>query len=97
METYIDNALNVLNWQELKCRRRPISGPIDTDSGDLTPAEVTKFHSALGMISWLATTARPDVSYAHSRIGQHQASPNKSAYNCVKEVFGYLKATKTLC
>ena len=96
MEYYIDNCLEILNWNDLKVKPRPISKSVDMNAAALSNSDIAKFHSGLGMVSWLSNTARPDISYAHSRLGQHQASPNDSALEGLKEVFGYLKGTKHL-
>ena len=45
------------------------------------------------MIGWLSITARPDVSYAFSRIAQHSANPTKSALEAVYYAFRYLEGT----
>ena len=87
--------------QSIKVKKRPISCPIDDNAPGLDDAPgqcswKVKFHIALGMISWLNSTNRPDVAYAHSRIGQYQANPNQSAMDHVIEAFGYLKGSKHL-
>ena len=97
MEVYITDCLETLEWTHLKPARIPIRQAIDTESPLLEGKEKGKFHTALGMIGWLSLTARPDVAYAYSRIGQHQASPNQSALEAVKYCFRYLKSTKRLC
>jgi hypothetical protein len=65
-------------------------------SSPLTPAERHYFLKSLGMAGWLCNTARPDLSYAHSRIAQHSASPTVSALAAVKRLFRYLIGTKDL-
>ena len=96
MEYYIDNCLKILNWVDVKIKPRPISKSIDQDAAALSDSDIAKFYSGLGMVSWLSNTARPNMSYAHSRIGQHHAASNVSALVVPKEAFGYLKGTKHL-
>jgi hypothetical protein len=48
------------------------------------------------MLGWLANTARPDVAYSHSRIGQHAASPTQEAKEAVMDAFIYLRSTSKL-
>jgi hypothetical protein len=97
MEAYIDNALEILGWAGLKTASIPISKPIDETSALLTPELAVKFHTAQGMLGWLSMTCRPDISYAHSRIGQHQSKPTVDALDAVQHCFRYLKGTKDLC
>lgn len=97
METYIEVALDVLGWKDLRPARTPIRKPIDPTTPRLSDAMAHKFHTAQGMLGWLDNTCRPDVSYARSRISQHQAAPTESALDAVQYAFRYLKGTKHLC
>ena len=76
MEKYIDYALESLGWTSLKVAQTPIRRQINPegDSPKLPSHLQSKFHTANGMLGWLQLTGRPDVSYAYSRIGQHQAN-----------------------
>ena len=97
MQTYIERACQVL---ELQPRARgcdtPINAAIDPESGPLTPKELKKFLTGLGMLGWLAQTGRPDVAYCYSRIGQHSATPSRSALAALLRAFQYLLQYKTL-
>jgi len=97
MEDYINNSLVILEWSHLKGTKVPIVKAIDGSSKPLSPSEATKFHTAQGMLGWISSTARPDVAFAHSRIGQHQSSPTESAMSAVQYAFRYLKGTAKLC
>ena len=93
MEKYIDRCLTMLDFQKLTAVSIPINAPVDTSSPELTSEEKTKSMTAVGCIGWLVNTCRPDIAYAHSRIAQHMASPNRSALEAVSRVFAYLKGT----
>ena len=92
---YIQNCLIKLHQEDSKPADTPISSEIDTDSGDLDFTQKRTFLTALGMLGWIANV-RPDVSYAHSRIGQHAATPSQSALKTVIRAFRYLKGTMDL-
>ena len=97
MSNYIDNAIKALNiTPSNRMISTPISDPIDTDSPLLDKYGIKLFLTALGMLGWLAQTARCDVACAFSRIGQHSAQPTVSALNAVIRVFKYLLQTKDL-
>ena len=70
---------------------------IDGDSPLLNPSLRKKFMSAVGCLTWLVNTGRPDVAYAHSRVAQHMAKPNESAWRCVVRIYSYLKGSKKWC
>ena len=97
MVKYIDNALEILNWEDLKPAPRPIREAIDCDSPVLDPEAATKFQTGLGMAGWLQMTGRPDIAHACSRLGQHQANPTVSAMSALQYLFRYLKGAKYWC
>ena len=93
MESYIDNAIDILELHDHRKASTPISSPIDTETAPLPPWKVKRFLTALGMLGWLASTVRLDVAYAFSRIAQHCATPTESALNTVYKAFAYLRDT----
>jgi len=71
MEKYIQNAVDILNLQDYKKSTMPMTAPIETNATLLVGTDVTHFMSALGMLGWLASTARPDVAYYLDRGHTH--------------------------
>ena len=99
MDKYINNCIISLGLESIKVSRihkRPITHSITTEQEKLTPGDHYYFQRALGMLGWLANTARPDVAYSHSRIGQHAASPTQEAKEAVMDAFIYLRSTSKL-
>ena len=89
MEKYIDLALDVLSWSDLKPASTPIDAQINPkgDSPALPPHLASQYAKALGQAGWLSTTCRPDIAYAVSRLGQHQAkSTILSEFTCCEQV-----------
>ena len=72
---YINNALEIMEWSDLKPVARPLrdSINIDGESPKLDFESAKRFHTGLGMVGWLNMTCRPDVAHDYSRLGQHQA------------------------
>ena len=97
MAKYIDTALELLGWTELKPVSTPINQPVDPDSKALKAEQRQQFMTAMGCLGWLSNTGRPDISYSHSRIGQHMAQPTQSALDAIQRVFRYLKGSKDYC
>jgi hypothetical protein len=83
----------VLEWNHLKSVSSPMDAPISSDSPELSPEMKTKCLTAIGMLGWLSNTARPDITYAHSRIGQHQSHLTEAVLQALQRVFRYLKGT----
>jgi hypothetical protein len=96
MQDYVLDSLKLLGFEGLRPVSTPINEQIDPDSPKLGP-ELARFClTACGILGWLASTHRPDVSYTHSRIGQHNAKPTESMLSAIKRVFAYLKGTADL-
>ena len=76
MEAYITRMLSVLEMENCTTSSIPINGPI-LDLSPITKEQAKWCYKALGCCLWLSNTARPDGKYAHSRISQHIASPNR--------------------
>ena len=89
MKKYIQNAIDILGLQDHKKSSMPISEPIEGGTL-LVGSDVRQFMSALGMPGWLASTARPDVAYAYSRIAQHTAKCTDVALKALYKCFAYL-------
>ena len=53
--------------------------------------------TACGMLGWLASTGRPDVKYAHSRISQHISAPKQGALAAVIHAVKYCTSTLAAC
>lgn len=99
MYVYIQNCLEILEWTALRPVSRPMQDQInpDGDSPPLSPKKAMKFHTGLGMMGWLSSTCRPDISHAYSRLGQHQANPTESSLEALEYSFRYLKGSMYWC
>ena len=58
--------------------------------------ESTPYREAIGCLTYIATTARPDISNAVTRLAPYCQNPGKLHWNGVKQVFAYLKGTSNL-
>ena len=94
MNKYIQVCLAALDLLDSKkgilSHKTPITLAIETAEAPLNPGDTRYFLTGLGMLGWLANTTRPDVAFAHSRIGQHAASPTQEAKRAIQNAFLYL-------
>jgi hypothetical protein len=77
------------------------SSPVATPSSSMlvsaaTPFDQGRYAEAIGSLNWLATTTRPDISYAVSFLAQAQASPTEEHWTGIKRIFRYLRGTSNL-
>eukprot|EP00035_Acanthoeca_spectabilis_P017119 m.357407 g.357407 ORF g.357407 m.357407 type:complete len:817 (-) comp16615_c0_seq7:330-2780(-) len=94
MQGYIEKALEVLDFTDLT----PVSTPFDTaiEGGEpLSKSQRRHFLAGVGALNWI-TGARPDVSFASSRISQHSTAPTTAALRALRRAFAYLKGTSDL-
>ena len=57
------------------------------------PGRAKTFQEITGVISWLATTSRPDIAYAASALGQVSHNPSALHLKYAKRTLGYLLRT----
>jgi hypothetical protein len=81
-----------------RARSMPLDKKIDTDSPKITDhKKIVLFLEILGCIGWLGITTRCDMTFAHSRIGQHTATPNESAWQACLDCLHYLRDNADWC
>ena len=96
MANYIHKLLDATSLQDCKMHDVPVSRPV-TDFTPLDKTETQLFMMLVGSIGWLAVTMRIDIKYAHSRVSQHLASPNRGALDMALQIIGYLRKHPNLC
>ena len=52
-----------------------------------------QYSSAVGSLMYLATTTRPDITFAVGMLARFSSKPNKSHWTALKRVLRYLKGT----
>lgn len=77
---------------------RPIATPASTVPAGLDPDgapinESWNYRSIIGMLLYLSTNTRPDISYAVSIAARFSTSPKQSHAGAVKRIIRYLKGT----
>jgi hypothetical protein len=58
--------------------------------------EKIPYREAVGSLIYLATTSRPDISFAVGQVSRYCAKYTRTHWNAVKRIFAYLKGTKNL-
>ncbi len=85
------------NFQMENCR--PVSTPADSNQNllpntDATSFEPDRYSSAIGSLLYIASTFRPDISYAVSVLSQFTSNPSEDHWRGVKRVLRYLSGTR---
>jgi hypothetical protein len=91
MSNYIRKILKRFDMQDVKERTIPGFPEKNLYNKD-AKSSTFKYKAAVGALSWLATTARPDIAHSVNMLARAGAEPiNTAMHKCCKLVFRYLK------
>ena len=96
MEKYIKESIRVLEKKHGTIREEKtpmISGshPELDDSKLLDDNDKRKYQSCMGILTWINTSLRFDISYAVSSLSRFQTNPREGHMNAVMRIYGFLK------
>lgn len=101
-EHYVDSILQRFNMANC----HPVSTPaeanvkLDKSMSPTTPEETREmkevpYQEAVGCLTYLAQTTRPDISFAVNQVSQFNANPGRTHWNAVKRIMRYLRGTRS--
>jgi histone deacetylase 1/2 len=95
---YIGDLLTRTNMQLAKGASTPMASTEKLSRQDgvaLTPAEATRYRSAVGGLQYLTLT-RPDISFSVNKVCQFLSAPTDVHWTAVKRILRYLKQTQSI-
>ena len=93
----IDKVLKYTNMDESRPNHTPATVlPLGADPEGEPFAETWKYNVVCGMLLYLSTNTRYDITYAVSQICRYTNAPKKSHGTAVKMILRYLKGTRTM-
>jgi hypothetical protein len=101
---YIDAAVNHFGLQD----SRPVSSPLvpglrigkeycPKDASEIARMRKVPYRELVGLLLYIASRTRPDISYAVSILGQVAHNPGRIHWEAAKRVVRYLKGTHNWC
>ncbi|CAJ1944914.1 unnamed protein product [Cylindrotheca closterium] len=75
--------------------RIPATGPLGKDPDGEPMNEEWNYRSIVGMLMYLSTKTRPDITFAVSQVARFSSDPKQSHATAVKTILRYLKRTRT--
>jgi hypothetical protein len=99
---YVDNLLEELRMDECKPASHPGSqDALSKQHAPATPEEAEEmrrlpYRRAIGLLTYLANTSRPDVAHAVNRVAQFSQNPGPAHWRAVKQILRYLCGTSQL-
>jgi hypothetical protein len=87
----------MMGLDDCKPNLTPASQPaLGKDENGETMSELWNYPSIIGMLLYLSTNTRPDISFAVSQVGRFSSAPKQSHARAVKTIFRYLAGTGDL-
>ncbi|CAJ1930221.1 unnamed protein product [Cylindrotheca closterium] len=90
----IDKILVAAGMTDCKPNRTPATGPLGSDPEGEPMNEEWNYRSIVGMLLYLSTNTRPDISFAVSQVARFSSNPKQSHATAVKTILRYLKRTR---
>ena len=89
----IDKILKATCLEDCKPNTLPASTPLGSDPDGPPMSESWSYPSIIGMLLYLSTNTRCDISFAVSQVARFSANPKQSHATAVKSIVRYLKRT----
>lgn len=91
----IDKILEATNMTDCNPNRIPATGALGSDPDGPPMEETWNYRSVVGMLMYLSTNTRCDITFAVSQVARFSANPKQSHATAVKTILRYLKRTRT--
>ncbi|CAJ1940546.1 unnamed protein product [Cylindrotheca closterium] len=91
----IDKVLEAARMTDCNPNRIPATGPLGKDPDGEPMNEEWNYRSIVGMLMYLSTNTRPDITFAVSQVARFSSEPKQSHGTAVKTILRYLKRTCT--
>jgi hypothetical protein len=94
-EAYITEVISRFRLQEAAPVTLPVGDRNTLIRGrpDELQADQALYQSAIGALTWITKSSRPDIAYAVGQLSQHCIDPKIRHWNAVLRVLRYLKGT----
>ena len=93
----IDKILDATGMQDCKANRTPaVKEALGKDPDGVPFSGPWNYRSVVGMLLYLSTNSRPDITYAVSQVCRFTHDPKESHATAVKTIIRYLKGTKAM-
>ena len=91
----IDRVLLLLGLEASKAKDTPAAyGALDSDPDGEERIDTWNYRSAIGMLLYLASNTRPEITFAVNQCARFAANPTRKHEEAVKRIGRYLKGTR---
>ncbi|TPX33687.1 DNA-directed DNA polymerase [Synchytrium microbalum] len=86
----VDKILNATNLVDIPTETTPLKVKEDEEAYTY----IESYRSIIGMLSYLANTTRPDISFSVNLLARFSNKPSNRHYEGIKHICAYLKGTR---
>ena len=96
-EKYLEGVINRFGMQDCN----PVSTPLETGktfqkrADDEEPCNKETYQQAIGCLTYVSTSTRPDIAAAVGLFSQYMSNPSKDHWLGIKRLLRYIKGTLT--
>jgi hypothetical protein len=96
-DQYIEKLVTLYHQEYAASSHTPLSGQnLQKYEGQATPNQITAYQRRVGSIIYPASTLRPDIAYAASRLAEFMQNPSPAHLTEAHRVIAYLYTTRHL-
>lgn len=96
-DQYIEKLVAIYHQEFAPQTQTPLSGQeLQKYEGQATPNQIIAYQRRIGSIIYPATTLRPDIAYAASRLAEFMQNPSPTHLSEAHRVIAYLYSTRYL-
>ena len=95
-KSYIDKISTLIECQPRRCDTPMSTEELLPSDETATPRSVRKYQVKVGSLLYAATTTRPDIAFAVSRLARFLHNPSTQHHRAADRVLAYLKHRSTL-
>jgi hypothetical protein len=90
---YVEKVLSQFGFMDSKPSSTPYDPSMTLRKNKKIARDQLRYSQIIGSLMYLASTTRPDISFAVSKLSRYMSNPGDDHWHALKRVLRYLKST----
>jgi hypothetical protein len=90
---YVEKVLSRFGFMDSKPSSTPYDPSMTLRKNKKIARDQLRYSQIIGSLMYLASTTRPDISFAVSKLSRYMSNPGDDHWHALKRVLRYLKST----
>jgi hypothetical protein len=90
---YVEKILSLFEYSDCKSAPTPYDPSVILRKNRRITRDQLRYSQIIGLLMYLASTARPDILFAVSKLSRFVSNPGDEHWKALKRVMRYLKGT----